>query len=354
MNPWTLEVMRDGIPQNRRYDGLYMMNLQPVGELDTIRFDFLRGGGTGQFDLATRRLPVDSPVTEFQIREGFYGYGTIDMAHAQRVYHSATVEVTGRLVWFNGFKIAPGSLFGATREYRLRGRFGVDLGEHWRTELTYGGANDKAEMYYASPDINGREPYTNRLYEEREEAELRLAQKDSFRTALDPSLTLFLRQDREQWREPFKAREAMRGSVLEAHAQLPRQRLTFQQRATYTEINFPGMPVAWETALDARAEDAADVGVGTLNAFGGVRWESLRLAATRTDENLLSNAGFRFESLPVAGFTLHGGSEYVEQTVPPAWRYGNYPLIQRPLLVDTLFGRADTATGNLSPDTWAR
>ncbi len=339
LDPWTLDVRRDGIPQSRRYDGLFMANLQPVGELDTLRFDFLQGGGTGQFELATRRLPVDSPYTEFQIREGFYGYGTIDMAHAQRIYRSFTAELTGRLVWYNGFNLSQGSLFGATREYRLRGRFGVDLGERWRTELTYGGANDNAELNYASA-LAGGDRFTQKLYEEREEGMLTLSRKDSFRTALDPRVTVFLRQDREQWHGPFRAREQMSGAILEAHAALPRQGLTLRQQTTYTVMNFPGMPEALETALELKVNDSADVVAGSLDVWGGARWESLRLAATRTDEKLLADVGVRFESRPVAGFALHGGSQYVEQTIPAAWRYGRYAVGDRPLLVSPLF--ADT------------
>jgi hypothetical protein len=73
MNPWQLRVERDGIPQNRIADGLYDPNLQPGSELDTIRYDYLASGGAGTFHLASRHLPVDSPYTEVQIREGFYG-----------------------------------------------------------------------------------------------------------------------------------------------------------------------------------------------------------------------------------------------------------------------------------------
>jgi hypothetical protein len=336
VDPWTLEVQKDGIPQSRRYDGVFMANLQPVGELDTIRYDFLRGSGTGRFDLRTRNLPVDSPYTEFFIREGFYGYGTIDFAHGQRVYQNLTLELTGRLVWYNGFNLQQRDLFGATHEYRLRGRSGFDLGKKWRVEGTYAGANDKPELNYATELPSGLR-FTNRLYEERSEGILAIAQKDSFRTAIDPRMTLFTRQDREQWRGSFRAREQMSGEIIQAHANLPRQRLTVEQRTTYSIMNFPGMPEARETVLELGARDSVNVGIGSVEPRGGIRWESLRLAATRTDKKLLMHGGFEFQSVPVKDFVIHGGSEYVEQTLPPAVRFGRYTVSNRPMLLAEAF-----------------
>ena len=56
MNPWQIQVEKDGILQNGSSDGLYNSNLQPVIELDSIRYDFLSGGAAGKFRLTTRSI----------------------------------------------------------------------------------------------------------------------------------------------------------------------------------------------------------------------------------------------------------------------------------------------------------
>jgi hypothetical protein len=330
LNPWELRVDRDGIPQNRVSDGLYDPNLQPGIELDSIRYDYLRDGGAGRFDLATRTFQSDTPYTEVHIREGFYGYGTVDFAQGERIHKSLTLEVTGRLLFYNGLRSLPNNpgRNDSSRDRWVRGRVGFDLGPRWRSYITYAGSV-----------VNSLTPLSPRqFYLERHEGILTVAQKDSARTAFDPSLKLYARQDREKWGNPFQQRELTRGAILEAHATLPDQRFTFRQLSTLSTINFPGFAKRDELWLELHAADSIGLAVGGVTVFGNVRRESNTGLGIPKQNDVVSGIGARFESVPMSDFVLHGGTQWTEELAPLAWRFGSYTLSDRPLLAAPEFG----------------
>ena len=335
LNPWELRVEKDFIPQNRRSDGLYDPNLQPASELDTISYDYLSGQAAGVFHLQTRALAVDTPYTEFQIREGWHGYGTVDFAHGQRMYNSLTLELTGRLSWFNGYRD-----FTHSRGQRVRGKLGFDLNPCWRAGLTYAGSHMDAE-FPLSP---------NGPYSEREEGIFSLDQKDTMRTTFSPSLRLYLRQDREQWGSDFRTREGVGGWVMQAHAKLPRQYFTFRHLGSYAEINYPGAEELYETTLELYAQDSVDVSAAGLRAFGAVRRES-GLDHAATYPAFGAEAAIRI--LPELTGIL--GGSYAESRWPIAWSVADYDIADRPILISQEF--ADTSltyAGGVLPEnsTW--
>ncbi|RPH94795.1 hypothetical protein EHM69_06435 [candidate division KSB1 bacterium] len=322
LHPWELRADLDGFPQNRRFDGLYESNLQPGNELDTIRLHFLQRGGAGAFDLISRSLKVDTPYTEFQIREGYYGYGTVDFMHGQRVYRTTTMEISGRLAWYDGLRYRSASRF-----TRIRGKVGFDLGSRWRMTAAWSGSEIKSDFTkndFAADSL--------KYVPSREEGTITLAQRDSFKTSLDPSLRLYLREDDETWHS-FRAHEMSGGWILKMHANLPRQRLTFHQTGTWARMRYPGIERRVELCGGLALSDSIGLGFG----YGQVRAELRRESGWRhdreTDRRLLSDIMVRLETKPVRNISLQGGMEYTECMVPALWWSGSYPLAERPLLI---------------------
>jgi hypothetical protein len=332
LNPWELQVDRDGIPQNRHYDGLYDANLQPGAEIDTIRYDFLERGGAGRFELTTRNLPVDSPYTEVQIREGYYGYGTVDFGQGEKIYKSTTLELTGRLLYYNGMRDQSAAKF-----RRIRGKIGFNLGARWRGNIAYAGSNDASNSFL---DSTG-------LYAERRDAILSIAENDTLRSHLSPSLQLYARQDREKWGNPFHAREFTKGSVLQVHATLPGQRFLFRQLNSLSTINFPGFRERHELWIELHGQDSVGVGFGALNVSGSIRRESDWGIGIPDENTTLVGGGVEYVSPAVNDFTLHGGTQYTEEIVPMAWRFGSYLLTDRPLQVSPDFADESLAYQSL-------
>ncbi len=322
LNPWELRAERDLIPQNRRGDGLFDTNLQPPSELDTIRYDFLAAGGAGQFRFNTRSVVVDTPYTEFQIREGYNGYGTVDLLHGQRVYRSMNLEVTGRLGWYNGMRPST-----ASRLVRLRGRLGFDVGTRWRAGVTYAGSHVDAES-----ELQASGPYS-----EREEGTFELNEKDSLRTALAPALRLYLRQDREDWGRAFRLREGVGGWVVQAHANLPRQRLTFRHQGTAAELNYPGVKELYETTAELFVQDSLDLKRVGLRVFGSLKGEVVANDPHDNQWKTLPNGGVEGVMPLVKSVSLFGGVHYVDELWPVAWAHAAYRIADRPLLISPEF-----------------
>ncbi len=318
LNPWELRAERDLIPQNRRGDGLYDTNLQPPSELDTIRCDFLSGGAAGQFRFDTRSVVVDTPYTEFQIREGYNGFGTVDIVHGQRVYRSLNLEVTGRLGWYNGMRTST-----ASRLVRLRGRLGFDLGQRWRAGVTYSGSHVDAES-----ELQANGPYT-----EREEAIFELNEKDSMRTALAPALRFYVRQDREDWGRAFRMREGVGGWVVQAHTHLPRQHFTFRHQGAYAELNYPGVKELYETTAEVFVQDSLDLARVGVRVFGALRGEIVANDPRDNSWKYLPNGGVEATAPVGRALNLFGGLHYVDELWPVAWAHARYPLSARPLLI---------------------
>jgi hypothetical protein len=338
-NPWQLRVELDGIPQNRRYDGIFDSNLQPAAELDSISYHFLGSGSAGTVRLASRSLPVDSPITEFQIREGFYGFTTVDFAHAQRAYHSMTFELTGRLSWYNGMRNDSSYSNTGRIEHiiktdahsnRLRGKVGLDVSSRWRAELTYAGSNVQSGniLNYLGE------------YIERSEGILSFAQKDSLRSAWNPRLQLYLRQDRENWGNPFHARELTGGYVATAALPALHQRLSLRQTGSLSQVYFPGMNRQRLMTADLTLADSIRVGFGGLRLSGSLAHESSHGAGVNDASIVLPSAEADLTTTAWRGVSARAGLQYVEETVPVAWRYGRYDVVRRPLLIAPEF--ADT------------
>lgn len=327
LNPWEVNVELDGIPQQRSYDGLYDYNLQPASELDTIRYSCFDGPGGGTIRMSSRALPVDSPYTELQIREGFYGYGTVDYAHAQRVYQSTTVEVTGRLVWYDGLR----QDISRSRFERVRGRFGFSIGRGWRSELVYAGSNVEAQLLLAESD-----PYS-----EREEGILRLRKEDSLKTSLSPEVNFYLRQDRETWGSYFRARELTRGMTARTGLDIPYQRLTLKTSARLSSVDFPGLSQWKDLTAGFAIYDSVDASLFGLRVGGELRRESIWNGDTESKADLAGEVSGHVFLKRWNNLQLHGGAAYTEQLVPSAWQSGVYKISTRPLLIQAVF--ADTS-----------
>jgi hypothetical protein len=320
LHPWEIRAERDGIPQNRQSDGLYDSNLQPPSELDTVRYDFLAGSPTGKILLMTRELPVDSPVTEFQIREGFYGYGTVDFAHGQRVYHSLSLQLSGRLVWYDGMRDSSSS---SSRFNRVRGKLGFSLGDRFQADVTYAGSSVNSGF----PNIDSG-PISKR-----EEGILAFAEKDSMRTEFRPSLTLYMRQDREDWGPPFRLWESTQGWRFEAHATLLDQHFSFRQLTSFSRFSFPGVDKTQEWRTEIGAGDSIQTYLGAIILDG-----TLHQSVSKADRiSPLANASARAFSRSYHNFQLLGGIQYLEETPPTFWLRGRYPLADYPLSMDSTF-----------------
>ncbi|MBU0692886.1 hypothetical protein KKC97_00860 [bacterium] len=332
LHPWELKVWRDGIPMNRLGDGLYDSNLQPSSELEKIQYSFLAGSPGGEFHLQTRSLPVDSPYTELQIREGYYGYGTVDFAHGQRVKDDFTMEVTGRLGWYDGARTL---VYGSTlsRLNRLRGCFGFDAGERWRLKFVYEGSHVNADT-----DISGLKlsaPHSQ--YVEREQAILSIQEKDSLKSVWSPSLSVFVRQDREKWESYYKSREAAHGWVLRTRIPVPKQRLSLRQTGMFSRLDSPSIHQYDEVYLELQAIDSLNIGIGELALNGSVRRESALKAAERSEWSPLVGGGVEFNSRRLNGFSFKGGSQYTESLTPIQWIKDEYRVVNRPLPIDQAF-----------------
>jgi hypothetical protein len=322
MNPWELQVERDLIPQNRRSDGLFDPNLQPGSELDTIRYHYLAGRGGGLFHLDTRSMPVDTPYSEFQIREGFYGYGTVDFAHGQRMYRSSTLELSGRLAWYNGLRPQT-----AARFNRLRGRVGFNLGKRYRIAATYAGSNVNTDFPL----------HPSGQYSEREEAILQVDEQDSLRTNLDPAVRLYIRQDRENWGPGFHLREGLGGWIAQVHAIAPHQRFTVRHSGSYAQIDYPGAPELYETTTNLFAQDSVFTAHVGLRAFGRIQGEIVSNDPTDTGWNALPSGGLDLTVNVNDKVDVRGGYQYEKELWPIAWSEGRYLIGDRPLRISPEF-----------------
>ena len=321
LNPWELQVEKDLIPQNRRGDGIFDSNLQPASELDTIRYNFLSGQAAGEFHLQSRALPVDTPYSEFQIREGWHGHGTVDFAHGQRVYRSLTLELTGRLSWYTGWRDET-----ATRGQHLRGRVGFDLNPCWRAGVTYAGSN-----------MDGLFPNASGPYSEREEGIFSLDQKDSARTAFNPSVRLYVRQDRENWGEDYHVREGVGGWVAQAHAKAPRQQFMFKHVGSYAELDYPVVSELYETSLEMFAQDSIDLNLAGVRVFGSIEGNAVTNDPKDDAWQTLPAGGVEAHAKLVSGLTGFGGLHYVKELWPVAWAHQQYQIENRPLLFSPEF-----------------
>ena len=233
-----------------------------------------------------------------------------------------TLEITGRLAWYNGMRDSTASRFN-----RLRGRVGFDLSPRWRTEFTYAGSN-------VSPVF----PLTeDKPYSEREEALLAITEKDSLRTTLNPSLSLFLRQDRENWGNPFRLKESASGWNFICHAALPHQKFNFRQSTTFSNSTFPTNKHTHEMRISFELEDSLKYSFGDLTLNGSVRQESL----TKDQIKPLPEAACNYYTPEYKNIRLHGGMQFVQSLPPIFWTKSSYLNISRPLEISPEFSNTN-------------
>ncbi|MCC6475685.1 hypothetical protein IT157_01405, partial [bacterium] len=141
LSPWLIGAERDGIPWNRVSDGLWNSNLDMPDEMDTLQIVHTGTEPFGRFSWSRRVIPSDSQRTELHVREGYYGLGRVDFAHAQRFSPKVEAEASGRLNWYDGMRVGQSK----ARLYNLRGSVTYTLSEAWKANIEYGGANSDVQ-----------------------------------------------------------------------------------------------------------------------------------------------------------------------------------------------------------------
>ncbi len=316
LEPWNVQVELNGHLQNRRYDGLYDVNLQPVIELESIGIAYAGGSPTGTIKLESRNLHSDVANTELQIREGFYKHGSVEFAHGQPIYKTADLELTGRLLWYDGLRLGTT----ASRLGRVRAKAGADLSSEWRAEVTYSGSNDEADFPLNSHGIET----------EREEALLVVAPRDSIQMKLAPRVRLFVRKDREHWGSTFKTRELQYGWTAEIGRSFGIQRVTLTQSTALSDIEFPGMENHKDVLLWASLRDSIQLqrlivsGAARLKREDPRSWRDSKQLALGSDGNL------RVTYKASSAVQSRIGVSYCESVPAPAWWNGQYRISDRP------------------------
>jgi len=317
--PGQMRYTLDGLPLERRYDGLWDPGLLPVSEIDSITFHPLPIGGLfpgagGRVDITTRDMPVDSPYSEIRLREGFYDYGTVDFAHAQPIHKSLTFQSTGRLGWYTGMRERTGSRF-----THLRTKLKLRSFPNWRLEGVYSRtkSHSDSELNQAGQTLS------------RTEGQLALLPGDSLSLAFRPQLRLFLREDKEGWGDAWRARELCGGALLSATLLLPRQRLEGTALAHLSSLQFPTQEKTAGQTVELSVADSIDI-VGALGIESGA---GLRL------ERDWEEPAYRFGAraiLPIKKVCiLFCGFQSVESFPDPLWLNGGYVLSERPLLLSS-------------------
>jgi hypothetical protein len=315
--PGQMRYTLDGLPLERRYDGLWDPGLLPVSEIDSIAFHPLPIGGLfpgagGRLDITTRDMPVDSPYSEIRLREGFYDYGTVDFAHAQPVYKTLTFQLTGRLGWYTGMRERTGS-----RLTHLRMKLRLRPLPNWRLQglCSRTKSHSDSELNHAGQTLL------------RTEGQLALLPSDSSSLRFRPQLRLFLREDQESWGEPWKMRELCGGALLSATLLLPHQRLEATALTHVSSVKFPTQKETSGHGVELSVADSIDI-VGALGIESGA---GLRLERDWDEPayRIGARALLPFRKI----FTLFGGFQSVESFPAPLWLNGGYVLSERPLLI---------------------
>jgi hypothetical protein len=323
--PGQMRYTLDGLPLERGYDWLWDPILLPVSEVDSIAFHSMPMGGlfpgaAGRVDIVTRDMPVDSPYSEVFMREGFYDYGTVDFAHAQPVYRTLTFQITGRLGWYTGMRPETGS-----RMTHLRVKLKYRPFAKWRLE----GICSRTKSHSAS-ELN-RDGQTLM----RTEGQLAFLPGDSLSPKFRPQLRLFLREDKEGWGYPWKARELRGGALLSVKALLPYQRLEGTALAHVSSFQFPSQEKTTAQGIEANVADSLDImGVMGVESGAGLRYESdWETPAYRYG----SCAMFPLRQI----VTIFCGFQSVEDFPEPLWLHGGYVLSDRPLLLSPSLSNLD-------------
>ncbi|MFH1009816.1 MAG: Plug domain-containing protein [bacterium] len=315
--PGQMRYTLDGLPLERRYDGLWDPGLLPVSEIDSIVFESsplsgLSPGAGGRINFATRELPVDSPLSEIRLREGYYDYGTVDFAHGQPIYRKLTFQLTGRLGWYRGLREQTG-----LRLTRIRGKLSFRPAKKWRLEaLCF-----RTKSHCDSKLNESGQTLT------RTEGQFSFLPTDSMSASFRPSLRFFLREDGERWGEPWRARDVSGGALLCVSSRKFGHHFQGTGLARFSSMNFPPTRKLGSHDIEVGLTDSVGVAntVG-IELGGGLRFEK----GWDTPAQRYGLRGY----VPIAKTcVLFGGVQRLETFPSPLWMSSSYLLAERPLLL---------------------
>jgi hypothetical protein len=328
MHPWNVGVTRDGIPWNRVSDGLYDSNLDSPDELESLSLDYLGLDPMATLVMKTRELPADTPLTEISLREGYYGFGRVDFAHAQRFTPRMTVEGRGRLFWYDGLRFE----ISKSRFYNMSGKLRYAFSDAWQGSFEYGGANADAQsphIYRPSPNVIQRP----QEYSEREYGTLRL-KRQAQKTSLE--FGMHARQDRMTRDVLFGMREQFWYGYAEGRVHNAVSSLGTKVSIEKADMTFPGQ--ARVRYFEPRVEMNGNLDlVGLELAAGGYASKSREEFENSPSEDYIDSWGYGHIGTPsLATFrgvvNLSGGA----QKTPVFWRTASYSVTDYPLFVSDL------------------
>lgn len=337
MNSWNVGVERDGIPWHRVSDGLYESNLDSPEEYEMIE---LVPDGLSPFStirLQSKWLPSDTATTDVQLREGYYGFGRVDFAHAQKLNRQLTAEVRGRLFWYDGLRSEINNLYSKSRFYNLSGKFKHRFGNTLAGTIEYGGSNVEAR----SPIVILESGNLSRPTIENER-EYGTASFSMHREHLQFDFGLHARQDRETRIDPnsghkfFGLRERFWYGYGEVVATDARGRLSGRIAGESSEFEFVGSGKRAEDAISAIALMNYDLKLLSVSGSALVR----KILGNETErETDLTDKSLSFEakSASVNGISLTVEGSAGQKALPQFWRYARFPIRYRPLLVSDEF-----------------
>lgn len=327
--PWMLGAQRDGIPWNRVSDGLYDSNLDSPEGIESIglRFDGLSPMGT--LDIRGRSLPNDSATTEVVLREGYYGFGRVDFAHAQKFSDKLSAEGRGRLFWYDGLRFETSK----SRFYNLSGKLNAKLSEKWNGSLEYGGSDVDAQAPVAfKVDEIFRRP---QIYSEREYGTAKLNRNGD---VFDVEFGLHARQDRENRDPYFGLREKFWYGYAEGKYAKGQTEASVRIAGELADFVFPGVDQTSENAIVVNASAHHDFKFLDARArlLRRTKTENARAFKTNLDdpdESIWASV----ESKKFAGLSAVAEASKGRKSAPQFWLYANYPTYYRDILVDDRF-----------------
>lgn len=332
-NPWYIGVERDGIPWHRFSDGLYESNLDSPEELESVAFAVDGLDPLGTLKLTGRSMPADSPRTELLVREGYYGFGRVDFAHAQSFSPRFSAEGRGRLFWYNGLREG----ISKSKSYKLRGELNYRLNSNWNATIEYGGSNAEAQ----SPQVLRPAPnqvVRPNIYCEREHGTVRMR---GIRDGSSIEFGAHLRQDREERDKYFGLREQYFYGFVDASKVMGCSDVGLRLAFERANFSFPGESALVEEDVSLQGRGSIQSAVGSLKARILYRRKFNDRASDKHDNNQddLSAATEiltpRFLNFAIYGLGLSG-----RKSVPIYWQIAQFRIEERGLLVDDSFAKS--------------
>lgn len=333
LSPWNVGVERDGIPWNRISDGLYDSNLDSPEELKSLSYSSDGIDPLGTIRLNTRLLPTDTATTEVRLREGYYGFGRVDFAHAQKLSDRVSGEGRGRLFWYDGLRANGNLTYSKARFYALSGKLKVSLNDQWRGGIEYGGSNVDAQSPFT---FRGEDSLFHRpqIYSEREHGTARLEMRSD---GLEFDFGLHARQDREIREESggikyFGLRERFWYGFAEGRMNGAKGGFGGRVAGESAEFNFPGVDEISEDALSFSGSAHYDVSLAKIK--GNVNFRNLIGNDSERSSDLTNKSAYlSLLSKRILGLAIKAEGAVGDKAVPQYWRYANLPNNYRPLLV---------------------